>query len=152
MHIGHKKVHLMLIAQSPLDALILSHFHFQISIYHLISATPFFSKMPSYRDCDFVWTLYKRRKSQVKYESFLLAWPVGDRRTHHTLPCQGKGRAPEAGFTGAPNPGAIFPRQWSDRNHTRCRIESLRLRMPRDICTKDSEFGERQRAAWRRRP
>lgn len=97
MHIGHKKVHLMLIAQSPSDTLILSHFHFQISISHLTLVIAFFPKIWSNRDCDFAWTCSKEGKVMSNIKSSVLSGRL-ETRAHHALPCQGKGEPSEAGF------------------------------------------------------
>lgn len=88
MHIGHKKVHLILIAHSPSDTLIFSHF--QISICHLTLVIAFFSKIWSNRDCDFAWTCIKKEKVMSNIKASFLS---GQLETHvHTVlfPVKGK--------------------------------------------------------------
>lgn len=90
----------MLIAQSPLDTLILSHFHFQISIYHLTLVIAFFSKIQSNRDCDFAWTCTKKEKVMSNIKASFLS---GQLETHvHTVlfPIKGKVAHLRQGFWG----------------------------------------------------
>lgn len=126
MHIGHKKVHLMLIVQPPSDTLILSYFHFQISIYHLTLVIAFFSKIQSNRDCDFSWTCTKEEKVTSKIKASFLS---GQLETHvHTVlfPPKGKVGHPRQGF-GACCPRSSIPETAISLKYTKCRIKSCRL-------------------------
>lgn len=140
MHIGHKKVHLMLIAQPPSDTLILSYFHFQISIYHFTSVIAFFSKIQSSRDSDFAWTHTKEENVMSKIKASFLS---GQLETHvHTVLFPVKGKVGHM--------GQGFGAYWSSSSipETMIGLKSHKMQnqimWPQEIWAEDSESGESQ--------
>lgn len=143
MHTGHKKVHLILIAQSLSDTLILSHFHFQIAIYHLTLVTAFFSKIWRHRDCDFASTCIKKEKVMSNIKPSFLSGQLETRAHCSSL---SRERWPIWGRVF----GAYWP--WSSIPGTAIGLKSHKMQnqitWPHEIWAEVSEFEERQRATW----